>query len=261
MAGNACLSAARDLGRKVREAVAKKWGCGTRDVVLAERRAQRLDDPAVFMPIEDAFALAEVAFGTLGSVGHYDAPRTGVHGDYRGGTIGASPAYSFTAHVAEVLVDEETGEVRVLSVWAAHDCGRALSPVLVAGQIEGAVYMGVGEALFEHHDTMPATSVDENGRRTPGPAVEGLLQASSLLDYRLPTALDTPEIHTFIVEKPDPRGPHGAKEAGEGPLHPILPAIANAVFDAVGVRIDALPITPARVLAALRAQRAHAGSR
>ncbi len=254
MAGNACLMAARDLGAKVRQVVATKWECTTRDVVLADRRAQRLDDPSVFMPIEEAFALAEAKFGTLGSVGHYDTPRTEVHGGYRGGTIGASPAYSFTAHVAEVEVDEETGEVRVIEVWAAHDCGRALSPVLVEGQIEGAVYMGLGEALFEHHEAMPMAPLDARGRRQAGPPVEGLLSASSLLDYRLPTFLDTPPIHSIIVEKPDPRGPHGAKEAGEGPLHPILPAIANAVFDAVGVRIDELPITPAKILAALRQQ-------
>ncbi|MFI5300906.1 MAG: xanthine dehydrogenase family protein molybdopterin-binding subunit [Polyangiales bacterium] len=256
MAGNACLMAARDLGRKVRQAVARKWDCTVRDVVLADRRAQRLDDPGVFMPIEAAFVLAEEEFGTLGSVGHYNTPRSEVHGEYRGGTIGASPAYSFTAHVAEVEVDEETGDVSVLNVWAAHDCGRALSPILVEGQIDGAVYMGLGEALFEDHDTMHASVIDGRGRRTAGPGVEGLLQASSLLDYRIPTTLDTPPIHSFIVEKPDPRGPHGAKEAGEGPLHPILPAIVNAIFDAVGVRIDSLPITPAKVLAALRTRAA-----
>ncbi|MBI3930295.1 MAG: molybdopterin-dependent oxidoreductase [Armatimonadetes bacterium] len=240
MAGQATLMAARDLGGKIRGAVAEKWGCRPREVVLASRRAQKLDDPDTHMSIQEAFALAETALGTLGSVGSYDAPREGVHGDYRGATIGATPAYSYTAHVAEVEVDAETGEVRVLKVWAAHDCGRALSPVLVEGQIEGSVYMGVAEAVMEHH------RVTETGA----------LAASSLLDYRIPTAMDTPEIEAIIVEDPDPAGPHGAKEAGEGPLHPAIPAVANAVYDAVGVRIDRLPITPEKVLAALEELRA-----
>lgn len=259
MAGNACLMAARDLSQKIRSVIAKKWECHPRQIVLAQRRAQRIDDPSVFMPIKEAFILAESELGTLGSVGHYNTPKTQVHGEYRGGTIGASPAYSFTAHIAEVSVDEETGDVTVVKVWAAHDCGRALSPVLVEGQIEGAVYMGVAEALLEHHHVMPSRTVDAKGRQSAGPPVDGLLYASSLLDYRLPTSLDTPDIDALIVEKPDPRGPHGAKEAGEGPLHPVLPAIANAIFDAVGVRIDELPISPAKILTALRQQRSTKG--
>ncbi len=255
MAGNACLQAARDLGAKVREAAAVQLECAPRDVVLADRLATRIDDPARSMPIAEAFIAAEVRFGTLGSTGSYQSPREAVHGDYRGGTIGASPAYSFTAHVAEVEVDEETGEVRVIAIWCAHDCGKALSPVLVEGQIEGSVYMGFGEAVMEEHEAMPSGLRADGGRRLPGPGMAGLLQASSLLDYRMPTAPDTPRIEAIIVEAPDARGPHGAKEAGEGPLHSAIPAIANAIYDAVGVRIDDLPLTPQKVLAALRARR------
>jgi 4-hydroxybenzoyl-CoA reductase subunit alpha len=255
MAGNACLNAARDLAGKVREAVADKWGCKKRDVLLAARRAQRLDDPSVWLPIEEAFVLAEIRFGTLGSTGSYQTPREDVHGEYRGGTIGASPAYSFTAHIAEVTVDEDTGEVTIERIWCAHDCGKALSPVLVEGQIEGSVYMGAAETVMEHHHVMDSGIRTDGKKRDPGPGVDGLLAHSSLLDYRMPTALDTPELHSFIVEKPDPRGPYGAKEAGEGPLHSAIPAICNAIFDAVGVRIDALPVTPQKVLTALRAQR------
>ena len=258
MAGSACVMAASKLAKEVRKAVAEAWGCSAKLVTLASRRAQRLDAPEIFMSIQDAFQLAEVAIGTLGSVGHYQTPREDVHGDYRGGTIGASPAYSFSAHVAEVEVDTETGDVTVLQVWAAHDCGRALSPVLVEGQIEGSVYMGVAEAVMEHHYVMPTGLTSDGNPRNSGPGVAGLLAASSLLDYPIPTTLDTPEIHAIIVEAPDPRGPFGAKEAGEGPLHPAIPAVANAVFDAIGVRIDALPITPEKVLAALDAQAAAA---
>ncbi|MSP92335.1 MAG: aldehyde oxidase [Myxococcales bacterium] len=260
MAGNAALVAARDLSGKVKAAVAEKWQCAARDIVLCDRRAQRLDDPAVHVSIQQAFQWAEAKFGTLGSVGSYDTPRQDVHGDYRGGTIGASPAYSFTAHVVEVEVDEETGDVRVLHCWCAHDCGKALSPVLVEGQIEGSVYMGLAEALLEHHEAMPSGLRDDGRRRDPGPGRDGLLMASSLLDYRMPTALDVGEFHALIVEHPDPRGPHGAKEAGEGPLHSAIPALCNAIFDAVGVRIDELPVTPAKILAGLRAQRAAAAN-
>jgi len=211
MAGNACRRAARELAGRIRAAVAGEPVTGV-----------------------DAFRLAEARLGPLVGVGHYDTP-TDNHGAYRGGTIGASPAYSFTAHVAEVSVDVETGKVTVEHVWAAHDAGRALNPMLVEGQIEGSVYMGLAEALFEEHAFHAS----------------GLHRGPSLLDYRLPTALDIPELSALLVETADPEGPYGAKEAGEGPLHPSLPAIANAIHDAVGVRLDALPFTPARVLAAL----------
>ena len=179
---------------------------------------------------------AYVRWDTLGSTGSYNTPTLG--GDYRGGTIGAAPAYSFTAHVVECDVDVETGRVTVERVWCAHDCGRALNPMLVAGQMEGSAYMGAAEALLEDHDINRF----------------GLHKGPSLLDYRIPTAVDTPEFAALIVESLDPEGPYGAKEAGEGPLHPVLPAISNAVFDAVGVRLKHLPFTPARVLAELQRQ-------
>jgi 4-hydroxybenzoyl-CoA reductase subunit alpha len=166
-----------------------------------------------------------------------------VHGEYRGGTIGASPAYSFTAHVAEVQVDPDTGFVDVRRIWVAHDCGKALNPMLVEGQMEGSAYMGFGEALMEHH------------LMKRGGSEAGLHDAPSLLDYRIPTSLDCPEFVSLIVESNDPEGPYGAKEAGEGPLHPSLPAIANAIYDAVGVRLDRLPFTPDRVWSALRTSR------
>lgn len=255
MAGNACLSAARDLAGKVREAVAQKWGCHKRDVILADRQARRLDDPQVAMDIVEAFQLAEVAFGTLGSTGSYQTPREDVHGEYRGGTIGASPAYSFTAHIAEVSVDEETGEVTVENIWCAHDCGRAISPVLVEGQIDGSVYMAFGETVMEHHHVMESGLKADGSKRDSGPGKDGLLAHSSLLDYRMPTTLDTPQLKSMIVEKPDPRGPFGAKEAGEGPLHSAVPAICNAIFDAVGVRVDQLPVSPEKILRGLRENR------
>jgi CO/xanthine dehydrogenase Mo-binding subunit len=238
--GNACIDAARKIRKQVQEAVAEAWGCKPGRVLLAGGRAMDGQDTGRGMPIREAFNLAEAKFGTLGAVGSYNTPKD-VHGDYRGGTIGASPAYSFTAHAAEVEVDAETGFVEVKTIWVAHDCGRALNPTIVEGQMEGSAYMGFGEALMEQHILKDA----DHGRA-------GLHNAPSLLDYRIPTSLDTPELRSLIVESIDPEGPYGAKEAGEGPLHPSIPAIANAIYDAVGVRMDSLPFSPPRVWRALQ---------
>lgn len=237
MNGNACLMAAREVRKMLVRAVADKLEVPPADVFVSRGFlcAKGIEEKAI--PVDEAIRLAEARFGTLGAVGHYKTPPK-LGGDYRGGTIGASPAYSFTAHVAEVDVDVETGEVHVVKVWCAHDCGKALCPSLVVGQIEGSVYMGVAEALLEEH------VISENG----------LHRGPNLLDYRIPTSLDVPEIASLIVESIDPEGPLGAKEAGEGPLHSSIPAVANAIFDAVGIRLDTLPFTPGRVLAALRAQ-------
>ena len=240
MVGNACLDAARKLGAMVRAALAHEFELPVDRIRLAKGWAFDVCEPTKRLPIAQAFALAEAKHGTLGAVGSYDTPKD-VHGDYRGGTIGASPAYSFTAHVAEVEVDEETGVVTVAKIWIAHDCGRALNPVLVEGQMEGSAYMGFAEALMEEQ-------VFKDGDH--GKA--GLHNAPSLLDYRIPTFADTPELESLIVESIDPEGPYGAKEAGEGPLHPSIPAIANAIYDAVGVRMDRLPFTAERVWRALR---------
>jgi 4-hydroxybenzoyl-CoA reductase alpha subunit len=250
MMGHAALEACRKLREQVQDAVAAAWECARDDVLFGHGTAWLRSDTSKTLPIAEAFRLAEARFGTLGATGSYRTFQRG--GTYRGGTIGASPAYSATAHVAEVVVDEETGRVDVHKIWIAHDCGRALNPVLVEGQIEGSTYMGMAEVWMENmlygHD---ATGV-------PAPSLKvraGMLVGPSLLDYRIPTSLDTPAMEAFIVERPDPNGPYGAKEAGEGPLHSTIPAIANAIFDAVGVRLKELPFSPAKVLAALRVQR------
>lgn len=240
MLGNACIAAARELGDKVRRAVGEAWEADPADVRLAEGWAFRRSDPGQRLPIAEAFNLAEAKSGTLGATGSYNTPKD-VHGDYRGGTIGASPAFSFTAHVAEVDVDSDTGIVTVKNIWVAHDCGKALNPVLVAGQMEGSAYMGFAEALMEEQIFKDS----DHGRA-------GLHNAPSLLDYRIPTSLDTPDLESHIVESSDPEGPYGAKEAGEGPLHPSIPAIANAIYDAIGVRMDRLPFSPPNVWKAIQ---------
>ena len=143
--------------------------------------------------------------------------------------------------IAMPAVDPETGRVDVKTIWVAHDCGKAICPTIVEGQMEGSAYMGAAEAIFEEH------VIGEGG----------LHKGPNLLDYKIPTSLDVPDLVALLVESNDPEGPKGAKEAGEGPLHPSIPAIANAIFDAVGVRIDRLPFSPARVLAALREKKAR----
>lgn len=135
-------------------------------------------------------------------------------------------------------MDTETGEVKATEIWIAHDVGRALNPLLVEGQVEGSVYMGLGEVLMEEQVFR-----------------KGVHKMPSMLEYKSPTTLETPEIHTILVESDDPEGPFGAKEAGQGPLLPIIPAVANAVYDAVGVRIDEIPISPEKVVKALELAR------
>jgi len=234
MVGNATIDACRKLRRKIVAAVAEAWQVGEDRVRLGGGVVLDLADAGRSLPIREAFHLAETRFDTLGASGSYNTPKLG--GDYRGGTIGASPAYSFTAHAVEASVNTETGRITAHKVWCAHDCGRALNPTAVAGQIEGSVYMGIAEALLEHHDVNRF----------------GLHAGPSLLDYRMATTLDTPVIEAFIVESLDPEGPYGAKEAGEGPLHSSIPALSNAVFDAVGIRLRELPFTPGKVLDALQ---------
>ena len=243
MVGNATIDASRKLRRQIVEAVASEWEIPAKRIHMGRGEVFDLEDRTRVISTREAFHIAEKRVDTLGATGSYNTPKLG--GDYRGGTIGASPAYSFTAHVVEVEVDQETGRITVENCWIAHDCGRALNPMLVAGQIEGSAYMGIAEALLEHHHVNRF----------------GLHAGPSLLDYRIPTSVDTPELHALIVESLDPEGPYGAKEAGEGPLHPSIPAISNAVHDALGIRLTHLPFTPAKVLAALREKRGSRGGR
>jgi 4-hydroxybenzoyl-CoA reductase subunit alpha len=242
MAGNAVLRAAEDLKHKLLEVTAEKLQTVKENLVAGSDEIIVHDDSSRRLSFIEAARLAEAKFGTLSAVGWYTPPQLG--GTYKGAGAGPSPSYSFTAHVAEVEVDEETGLVKLHKVWSAHDCGKALNKTLVEGQIEGSVHMGIGEALSEEMTYTRTT------KETPG----GLMKATSLLDYKIPTSLDTPPIEVTIVETIDPEGPMGAKEAGEGPLLAVPPAIANAIYDAVGIHLSSVPFTPEKVLAALRGQ-------
>jgi 4-hydroxybenzoyl-CoA reductase subunit alpha len=240
MMGNAAIQAAERLKAQLAEAAAEQLMIIPQRVAFSQGRVFFADDPQKGMTFAEAVVFAESKFGTLGAVGSYAPPRA--PGRYKGAGVGPSPAYSYTACVVEAEVDKETGWVSVPRVWIAHDIGRTINPVLARGQVEGSVYMALGEALME----------EQVFRRLP-PKMSGALvhKFPSLLEYKSLTSLDMPDVVTELVEDPDPNCPFGAKEAGQGPLLPVMPAVANAIYDAVGVRIDELPITPDKVLKAL----------
>jgi 4-hydroxybenzoyl-CoA reductase subunit alpha len=240
MMGNAAIEAAERARALLAEAVGKKLDVPKDRLVFAGGRAFDAGDPDKGVTFQEAVILAEAMFGTLGTTGSYTPPRSPAR--YKGGGVGPSPTYSYTACVIEVDVDPTTGWIHVPKVWIAHDIGRALNPVLARGQVEGSVYMGLGEALME----------EQTFRRLPPRLSHALVHKfPSMLEYKSPTSLDMPEVDTELIENPDPRGPFGAKEVGQGPLLPIMPAVANAVYDAVGVRIDEVPVTPEKILKAL----------
>jgi 4-hydroxybenzoyl-CoA reductase subunit alpha len=240
MMGNAAIQAADRARDLLAQAVAKKLDVPKDRLVFSERRVFDAEDPGKGVTFQDAVILAESEFGTLGTTGSYTPPRSPAR--YKGGGVGPSPTYSYTACVVEVDVDPVTGWIHVPKIWIAHDIGRALNPVLARGQVEGSVYMGLGEALME----------EQTFRRLPPKLSHALVHKfPSMLEYKSPTSLDMPEVDTELIENPDARGPFGAKEVGQGPLLPIMPAVANAVYDAVGVRIDEIPVTPEKILKAL----------
>jgi 4-hydroxybenzoyl-CoA reductase alpha subunit len=240
MMGNAAIQAAERAREMLAVAVAKHLEVPKDRLGFAERRVFDVEDPSKGVAFHEAVCLAEALFGTVGTVGSYTPPPSPAR--YKGGGVGPSPTYSYTAAVVEAEVDRATGWVSVPRVWIVHDIGKAINPTLARGQVEGSVYMALGEALME----------EQAFRRLP-PRLSGALvhKFPSLLEYKSPTALDMPEVITELIEDPDPRGPFGAKEVGQGPLLPVMPALANAVHDAVGVRIDEVPITPEKVLEAL----------
>ncbi len=240
MMGNAAIQAAERARELIASAVAEQLELPVSRIGFGGRRVFDVENAERGMDWREAVGLAEERHGTLGTVGSYTAPRPAAR--FKGGGVGPSPAYSYTAAVVEVEVDTSTGWISVPRVWIAHDIGRALNPTLVRGQVEGSVYMGLGEALME----------EQAYRRLP-PKLSGALvhKFPSMLEYKSLTTHDMPEVVTELIEDPEPNGPFGAKEVGQGPLLPIMPAVANAVYDAVGVRIDEVPITPDKVLKAL----------
>jgi len=236
MCGVAVIQAATRLRTVIARAVAAKLEVAPEQIAFRGRKVGLPDDWEKAVPFAQAVELGEAMHGVLAFAGSYAPPKRA--GKYKGGGVGPSPCYSYSACVVELTVDEDTGWIELEDVWIAHDIGRALNPLLVEGQVEGSIYMGIGETLMEGQVFR-----------------KGLHKHPSLLEYKSPTTLETPEIHTFLVETDDPEGPFGAKEAGQGPLLPIIPAIANAIYNAVGVRMDQVPITPDMVLRGLDLKR------
>ncbi|HVF59886.1 MAG TPA: molybdopterin cofactor-binding domain-containing protein [Thermoanaerobaculia bacterium] len=243
MVGNAALQAAERARALLAEAAAEQLEVPAGRLVFAEGRVFDAEEPERGLSFPEAVVAAEARFGTLGTTGSYVPPRS--PGRYRGAGVGPSPAYSYTAAVVEVEVDPATGLWQPLHVWIAHDVGKSINPVLALGQVEGSVYMGLGEAMME----------EQAFRRLPRHLSAALVHKHpSLLEYKSPTFLDMPPVTTYLIEDPDPAGPYGAKEVGQGPLLPVMPAVANAIWDAVGVRIDQVPIHPHMVAKALDAK-------
>jgi len=236
MCGMAAIQAAERLRAAIFTALAKKLEVSPASLVARERKVGVPDDWDKAVPFARAVELGEALHGVLAFPGSYAPPKRA--GKFKGGGVGPSPCYSYSACVVELSVDAQTGQVDLEDVWIAHDVGRALNPLLVEGQVEGSIYMGIGEALMEEQ------VFRKNLHKHP-----------SMLDYKSPTTLETPEIHTILVETDDPEGPFGAKEAGQGPLLPVIPAIANAIHHALGIRIDEVPITPDKILKALEEKR------
>ncbi len=238
MTGNAAMQAADAARAIIARGAAEKLGVPAGRLVFADARVFDAEDPDQGMTFAEAIVEAESRYGTIGTVGSYKPPKSAAK--FKGGGVGPSPSYSYSAAVVEVEVELDTGIYKVLKVWVAHDIGRAINPALAMGQIEGSVYMGLGEATMEE-------MVYRADRF-------GVHKIPSMLEYKSPSTMETPEIITYIVEDPDPNGPYGAKEVGQGPLLPMMPAVANAVFDAVGVRVDEVPVTPEKIFAAMQAK-------
>jgi 4-hydroxybenzoyl-CoA reductase subunit alpha len=232
MTGNAALQASRRVREPILAAAARKLEVPVERLRARDRRIFDRADPSRGLGFAEAVVLAEAEVGTLGAVGSYTPPRSVAR--WKGAGVGPTPTYSYSAAAVELSVDPETGIVRVDKVWIAHDVGRSINPLLVIGQVEGSVYMALGEVLME-----------EQAFR------KGRHKIPSMLDYKSPTTLEMPPVECILVETLDPEGPYGAKEVGQGPLLPVIPAVTNAVFDAVGAWVDEVPITPDKVLAAL----------
>ncbi len=237
MVGNAAIRAGEALRELLVAAAARRLEVAVADIECAGE-TYRVAGTDRTLAYKDVVVAALEESGTLQVKGIWSTPPETQGGRFKGAAVGTSAGFSYAAQVVEVEVDEDTGEVRVVRVWVAHDCGRAINPLAVEGQVQGSVWMGMGQALAEETRYL-----------------DGRHACANLLDYRMPTIVESPPIETYIVEAPDPNGPFGAKEAGEGSLSGFLPALTNAIADAIGLRLGELPATPDRVLAALTARR------
>ena len=259
MTGTACKKAAEHARHQILEVIARKtgvpeaelsiigseiiWSKGELDV-KEMRHNYRLEHKGFKTRFQGNLTFAEasrIAFlekGTIIGTGKYKPPKLG--GSFKGATVGTSPAFGCSAQIAEVIIDKETGEITLEKITGAHDCGFAINRTQVEGQMQGSVMMGMGEALMEE------VIYDECGR----------IVNANLAEYKIPTAMDVPPLESIIIESNEPNGPFGAKEVGEGAIMPTIPAILNAIYDATGVLITELPVTPENLrMAMMRKER------
>ncbi len=232
-AAHAVKNAASEVRRQLFDTTAALLGVRADHLECADGEIFSIYEPKRRVSFKKAVTQHISSVGVLFGTGEYTPPQP--RGDYEGKLIGPSPAFGFTAQVAEVEVDAETGHVKILGYWEAGDCGKAINPMAVEGQVEGAISMGIGAALYEE------MVMDSNGA----------MLNPNFHDYKMPTALDMPPIHGEIVDSYDPNSAFGNKEVGEGPVGPVIPAILNAVYDAIGIRFTEVPLKPEKVLRAL----------
>ena len=262
MTGHAAKEAGEDVRRQVIEVLADELNLSVEEIdiqdgfivfngdvdfsdlrtrYIKEHRGWSDNPDSTQLTFKEASRIAYLAKGTIVGTGKYKPQFLG--GKYKGAAVGTSPAYGCSAQVVEVDVDLETGQVTIEKVTDAHDCGKAINRTSVEGQMQGSVSMGIGEAMHEE------VKFDDKGR----------VVNDDLAEYKMVTALDMPPVDAIVVETNEPNGPFGAKEVGEGAIMPTIPAVLNAIYDATGVRIYELPLTPQRVYEAIQQAKTENG--
>ncbi len=235
MCGNAAIDAAGKLKDILVRAAARVLDAQPGDIECLGEAYRVAGGQGAGIPFKEVVAQALIETGTITVKGTFTVPR-----DYqgtvkfRGSAVGPAMGYSFGATVAKIHVDRDTGLITVEHLWTALDCGFAINPLAVEGQVQGQVWMGLGQALSEETAYHGGLALNPN-----------------LLDYRVPSFIESPPISVKIVESMDPNGPFGAKEASEGALASAISAVGNAIHDAIGIRLRETPFSPDRVLAAL----------
>ncbi len=234
MSGSAVKQAGEEVKGQMLELASEMMEVEVSDLDCRDSIVFSLSDPEKAMPFGEVAREFFVRKGPLVGKGSYAPPKLG--GTFKGAAVGTSPAYSFAAQISEVEIDEETGEIDVKDVWDVHDCGMVINPGLLHAQVHGALYMGMGESIWEQ------VLFDDKGK----------ILNPNLGEYRMPTAMDMPRITSELVESYEPAGPWGVKEVGEGATIPTMGCYANAIYDAMGIRVNSLPLSYEKVWRALK---------
>lgn len=237
MSGAAVKQAGEEIKKQVLELAAEIMETHVSHLDCLESVIFVKSNPEINKPFGEVAREFFVRKGPLVGKGAYTPPKLG--GKFKGAPVGTSPAYSFAAQISEVQIDEETGEIDVKEVWDVHDCGMVINPALLHGQVHGALFMGMGESIWEQ------VIFDHQGK----------ILNPNLAEYRMPTAMDMPRITSELVDSYEPAGPWGVKEVGEGATIPTMGCYANAIYDAMGIRVNSLPLTYEKVWRALKEKR------